>query len=413
VTVNGSTIMPAGAVITLNPALAQPGATMNLNGSGFDPGTMVDVLLRVQGTQRVTPLGSIRSDKNGSINMNVAVPENVGGSTVLVTAQQQNSEHAASAEAATVSGIGSVTLSKGSGKPGDTISVTARGFAPNEPINVYWGRVSGTPAAALQADGGGNVGQAAVRVGTGTLGQATVVLVGTKSGTAATAPFYMLGLYPSAVVTPYAVKARQTATLSGKGFAPGEPVDIYVNTSSGLPLFKATADAQGNLSGASFEIPYGLRGKQSVVMVGELSRASVSSGFTILPYTPSAQPSTYGAAPGTSFSFFVTGFGPDEVVLVYLEHGQGQSGELVTAFRVDHKGDAGAAGNFEVEPSDQGTLHFRLVGRQSQSEATVGFDVTAPTGPVANVPPRQPFVLPPDLAQDGPPVGPSTASQAA
>jgi hypothetical protein len=415
VIVNGSQIMPSGPIITLNPALAQPGSKMDVNGAGFDAGSMVDLSLRVSGVQHDLVLGSVTVDKSGNINMNVPVPENVTGSSVLVIAKQRNSDHTATAEAAAVSGIGTVTLGKGSGKPGDTISISARGFSPNEPINVYWGRVSGTPAATLQADGGGGVGQAPVRVGTGVVGQTTVVLVGAKSGTAATASFYMNGLYPSAVVTPYAVKAKQSVTLSGKGFAPTEPVDVYINSSAGLPVFKTTSDGQGNVHGATLQIPYGLRNKQSVVMVGELSRASVSSGFTILPYTPSAQPSTYGGAVGTSFSFFATGFGPDEVVLVHLGGGQGQTGQLVSAFRVDDKGNAGAAGSFQVAPGDQGILHFSLTGRQSQSTAGVAFSVSAAVGPVSNVPPRQPYVLPPDLAQDQPSAqpgapGPSSSS---
>jgi hypothetical protein len=402
VIVNGTQIMPSGPLITLNPALAQPGSMMDVNGAGFDAGSMVDLTLRVSGVLRDAALGSVIVDKSGNINMNVAVPENVSGSSVLVIAKQRNSTHTATAEAASVSGIGTVTLGKGSGKPGDMISISAKGFSPNETINVYWGRVSGAPAATVQADGSGGIGQAPVRIGTGVVGQTTVVLVGAKSGTAATAPFYMNGLYPSAVVSPYAVKAKHSVTLSGKGFAPNEPVDVYINSSAGLPIFKTTSDSQGSVHGASLEIPYGLRAKQSVVMVGELSRASVSSGFTILPYTPSAQPSTYGGAVGTSFSFFVTGFGPDEVVLVTLGGGQGQSGNLVSAFRVDDKGSAGAVGSFQVVPGDQGILHFTLTGRQSQSSTSVAFPVSAPVGPVGNIPPRQPYVLPPDLAQDQP-----------
>jgi hypothetical protein len=252
----------------------------------------------------------------------------------------------------------------------------------------------------LQADQGGSVGQAPVKVGTGALGETTIVLVGAKSGTAATAPFYMIGLYPSATIKPYAVKARQNVSLFGKGFAPNEPVEVFVNSSSGVPLFTATADSQGNVAGPSFQIPWLLRGKQNIVMVGELSRASVSSGFTVLPYTPSAQPSTYGGAPGTTISFFATGFGPDEVVMVYLGRGQGASGNLVSAFRVDDKGNAGAAGSFQVVPGDQGILHFTLVGRQSESQAGASFTVSATSPAPTNIAPRQPYVLPPDLAQD-------------
>jgi hypothetical protein len=410
--VNGKAILPVGAVITLNPALAQPGAKLNVSGSGFDAGSMVDLVLGVQGVKQPADLGSARVDKFGSLYIDVAVPADVSGATVVVTAKQRNSNKVATAEAATASGIGTVDLGKTlSGKPGDLVTLSARGFFPGEQINVYWGRVAGVPAATVQADTGGGVGQASVRVGTGIVGQSTLVLIGTKSGTAATAPFYMLGLYPSVLPKPYAVKPLQNITLSGKGFAPGEPVRMYLNSARGVPLTTSNADSQGNVSGVTLQLPYGLKGKQFVLMTGELSRASGSAGFTVLPYTPSVQPSTYGGSPGTSFSFFATGFGPNEVVDVYLG-GQGAGGELVSAFRVNDKGAAGAAGSFQVSATDSNTLTFSLVGRQSGGQATASFKVTPATGPVGNLPPRQKYVLPPDLAQDLP-SGPGGAVQPA
>jgi hypothetical protein len=333
------------------------------------------------------------------LNADIAIPDDLTSSSVLVTAQQRNSDKITTADATTAGGIGFVELSAQTGTPGDVVSISARGFSPGEKINVFWGRVSGEPAATLQADEGGSVGEAAVRVGVGAVGDATLVLVGDKSGTAATAPFFMLGLFPNAAAEPFALRAKETLAVSGEGFAPGERVLVYVNASSGPPLLTAEADGQGNVGGVGFEIPYGLKGSHSLVMIGELSRASVSSGFEILPYTPSAQPSTYGGAPGTSFSFFAEGFGPDEVVLVYLGRGEGSAGELVTAFRVNDRGEAGAGGSFQVTGDDQGTLSFTLVGRDSESETTAVFEVSAPTGPVAELPTREKYTLPPELEE--------------
>src|SRR5919106_3901990 len=56
------------------------------------------------------------------------------------------------------------------GTPGDVVSISARGFSSGEKINVFWGRVSGEPAATLQADEGGSVGEAAVQGGVGARG---------------------------------------------------------------------------------------------------------------------------------------------------------------------------------------------------------------------------------------------------
>lgn len=404
VVIEGTQIRPAGVIITLNPALAQPGASVGVSAVGFDAGSTVDVSLKMQGVEGSTGLGSFKVDRQGGLNVQVTMPQRLSGGTAVITARQRNSDKVARAEAAGAAGIGFVELAEGqeTGEPGDAVTLSARGFDPGEQIKVYWGRASGRPATTLTADGGGGVSEASVRVGTGAVGNSTLVLVGADSGTTATAPFFVLGLYPTVNASPFAVKAKEVLNISGSGFAPDERVLVYINASSGTPLMTANADAQGNLGGVGFEVPYGLRGPQSLVMVGELSRASVSSGFEILPYTPSAQPSTYGGSPGTSFSFYATGFGPEEVVEVFLGRGQGNPGELVTAFRVDERGDANAAGSYMVRGHQQGKLTFTLIGRQSRSRTAATFSATAASGPV-DIPEPPPYTLPPHLAVDEPP----------
>ncbi|MGY1727551.1 hypothetical protein ACI79J_11325 [Geodermatophilus sp. SYSU D01062] len=402
VVVDGQQIAPAGSLITLNPAVAQPGAAIAVDGAGFDPGATVDLAVSpadapADQPPAGEPVGSAETDENGGFTAQVTLPEQLATGNVVVTAQQRESDKTAQAEAVATAGTGSVSLSEETGQPGDVISVTASGFTAGETIDVFWGRVSGDPSTTLTAGEGGNVDEAQVRVGTGTVGQNTLVLVGEESGTTATAAFFLNGLYPTSAATPYAVKARQVLTLSGEGFAPQERVLVYVNASSGTPLLTAQADGQGSFGGVGFEVPYGLSGANSLVMIGELSRATTRSGFEILPYTPSAGPSTYGGAPGTTFGFFAEGFGPEEVVLVYLGRNETSEGELVTAFQVDERGEAGPGGSFQVDGSDQGTLSFTLVGRDSGGQTTVEFEVSAPTGPVDDVPERGPYTLPPEL----------------
>lgn len=396
VTLNGNAIQAAGAVLTLNPALAQPGGTLTLGASGFDARSPVDVTLSAKGAKTGTSLGTFKTDKDGGFSAEAQVPETLRATSVLVTAHQRNSDNVATAEAVTASGLATASLSKTTGQPGKTVSVTARGFTPGEGVKVYWGRASGPSSATLQADQGGGISQAPVRVGVGGVGATTLVLVGVKSGTTATVPFYRLGLYPVAGARPYALKAGQDLGVTGSGFAPDEPVLVYVNTSSGPPAMTAHADSQGNLGGIGFTVPFGLRGAQSLVLVGAKSRASVTSGFDVLPYSPTVQPSTYGGSPGTTFSFFTKGFAANEVVLVYLGRSKDSAGQLVSAFRVDDQGSAGAAGSYQITAADQGTLTFTLVGRKSDGRATTSIKVSPAAGPV-DVPTRKPFTLPPDL----------------
>jgi hypothetical protein len=200
----------------------------------------------------------------------------------------------------------------------------------------------------------------------------------------------MLAMYPSTAMHPWALKAGHGVSFTGGGFAPGEQVLIYVNSASGVPALTTTAGNSGSFS-VAFVVPFGLRGKQTLTAIGNQSRAATTSGFTVLPYLPSAQASTYGAMPGTTVSFYATGFAANEVVLVYAGHNQ-----LVTAFRVDSKGSAAAAGSYVVPSGVQGALHFTLVGQKSGGTAGVKFAVTGGSQG-ATVPPQPPYVLPPSL----------------
>jgi hypothetical protein len=291
-------------------------------------------------------------------------------------------------------GVGSATIvGKAAGKPGDTVTVSAHGFGPGEKVNVFWGRASGIPVVSLTAGSSGSL-RASVPVGVAPVGPTTLVLVGTKTRTTATAPYLMLGLYPSTVFHPYAVRAGNSITFTGSGFAPGEQVLIYLNASTGMPALTTTATGGGAFS-VRFVVPFGLKGGQRLTSIGEQSRASVSSGFTVLPYSPEAQASTYDALPGTSVSFYASGFAANEVVLVYAG-GRGSNGQLVTAFRVSSKGSAGNAGHYIV-PSGVGPgLYFRLVGQKSGGSAAAKISVAAPAQPVT-VPTQRPYVLPPSL----------------
>jgi hypothetical protein len=178
----------------------------------------------------------------------------------------------------------------------------------------------------------------------------------------------MLSLYPSAVAHPWAAKAGESIGLTGKGFAPGEHVLVHFNESSGVPPLVLQADASGKIpAGGGFRIPFGITGKQTVILTGEQSRASVSSGFSVLPYTPVVRASSWGGLPGTVLNFYVRDFAPNEVVKVYTGGTPGNAGELVAAFRVDAKGAASAVGSYTIPGNAQGKLTFNMVGSKSNS----------------------------------------------
>jgi hypothetical protein len=409
VMMGGVPVPTAGPVLTLNPGLVRQGAKVGVNGVGFDPGAYVDLQFLPTGGRPV-PLPTVSVARDGSFAAGFTVPTLPNSPGGTVTAVQRGTAKGAQAQAVVQAGVGNASINRQAGRPGDVVAVSGGGFQPGELINAYWGRISGRPTAQLRADPSGGLTNVPVRVGLAQTGNATLVLVGDQSKTTATAGFTMIGLYPSATVSPYAVKAAQPFSVSGSGFVPGERVLVYVDRATGPPVTVMQSDQQGNVSGASFVAPFQLKGRQRLSMVGEQSRAVASSGFIIMPYTPTAQPSTWGGMPGTEMSFYASGFAPNEVVLVYAGRGHDSAGQLVSAFRVDEHGEASAAGDYTIPANAQGETSVQLVGRQSGGVANVTLSVE-PGGGGAEMPPTAPYVLPPDLAQDplvpgGPPPPP-------
>jgi hypothetical protein len=387
-----------GPIAVLNPGLARPGAKVGVNASGFDPGASVQVLLSTKGGKGKS-VASAKADKSGVVATDFTFP--VGSANEgaqVVTVQQGNGDKVAKAELVVQAGVGLLKLSDDTGAPGTTLTADAEGFLPKEKVNVYWGRISGTPSATLQADEAGRLSRAPIKVGVGAVGDNTVIMIGEQSKTAAIAPFTLLGLYPTAATKPFAAKPAQRIGISGGGFAPGERVLVYFNGASGTPGLEMQADDGGNVGGAGFKVPFGLEGQQTLVLVGEESRASVSAGFAALPYNPIARAGTYGGLPGTTINFYAKEFAPNEAVHVYLGKSQGSQGEIVAAFRVNEKGAATAAGQYMIPADAQGKLTFSLVGAKSGGTATATVTVDKPDGPV-NLPPQPKYSLPPDLKE--------------
>jgi hypothetical protein len=390
----------SGPVIALEPGLVSPGGHVGIAGQGFARKTTVVVSLRTSRSHPAKVVTHGRTTGSGTLTTGFSMPMSFTGSKATVVVRQADGVQT-SAQLVTPGGMATAKIvGKAAGKPGDRVTVTAKGFAPGERVNVFWGRISGTPASTLTADGGGSISSASVPVGIAPVGPTTLVLVGTKTHTTATVPYQMIGLYPNTLSHPYAVKAGKSISFKGHGFAPGEPVNIFLDASGGIPALTSKADSSGGFS-VNFVVPFGLKGSQRLIAVGQLSRASVSSGFDVLPYIPTAQASTYSALPGTTVSFYAHGYAPDEVVLVYLGGNRGHGGKLVTAFRVDGRGSASAAGSYVVPSGVGPSVSFSLVGHQSEGTARAKLSVGAAAQSVT-VPPQPPYVLPPSLGGKAP-----------
>jgi hypothetical protein len=392
-----------GPLILLNPGVVRQGTDVNVNGSGFDPGSVVNLSIVHQGSSTALASKQVKADKNGAFyGIGMTVPTSLSAGTFNVVAQERNSSHSAQAFGSVAGGAPQVKLGPQVGQPGAQVTVSLNGFAPMETIKVYWNTLSGQPLTTFQADGGGGVGQGHLAVPYGAVGNNTFLFVGAKSLSLVAANFLMLNLYPTVKLSSYALKADNMLSFSGKGFGPGEPVLVFLNSTASQPLAVVSADRSGGFKNApGFVIPYILKGKQTLIFMGEQSRAPDTVTFTVLPYSPLVEPSTYGGLPGTAISFYVSGFAPSEVVHVYAGHTKSTLGNMVGCFQTDGKGGAVNVGSYVIPGSAQGALGFALVGDKSGGVGTASVNVSAPPSPV-QTPPQAPFKCPLDAPAQSP-----------
>jgi len=308
----------------------------------------------------------------------------------IVEARQRQSDKVAFAVGVVAGGAPKVKMGIQVGKPGDLVELSAQGFSADEEISVYWNGLDGLSVAHLRSDPEGSVRQGSVRVPFGAVGNNAFVFVGQKSQSPVTLPFLLLNLFPSVQLSTYAVRADNVLSFSGKDFGPEEQVTIHLNSPDGAPIATIQAAPDGTFTNAgSVLIPFGLSGRQTLIFIGEQSRAPATATFDIQPYTPNVQPSTYGGRPGTVVTFYGTGFARDEVVLAYLGRTRESPGRLVSCFAADAQGNAAAAGSYVI-PGDAvpGQQVITLVGRKSEGIASAAIEVMATEVPVQS--PAQP-----------------------
>src|SRR5262249_27895389 len=96
ISVNGQSIPSAGQpTILLNPGLVRPGTKVAVSGFGFDPGSIVDVVLKKSASDAGTAVTLAKADETGSFGTTFIVPSNMGARSPTVLAQERNSNKVA------------------------------------------------------------------------------------------------------------------------------------------------------------------------------------------------------------------------------------------------------------------------------------------------------------------------------
>jgi hypothetical protein len=177
-------------------------------------------------------------------------------------------------------------LSPDTGPAGSRVTLSCRGFAPSEPVEVSFGATVLTTA---KATAGGQI-TASFMVPSGFAGSTipgrhdTFQAKGRQSGRIASATFTVAALAkPACAVAPRTGLAGSRVTLSCRGFAGSERVDV---TFGAVVLVTAKATAGGQLA-ASFAVPSGFAGshypgrKDTFQAKGRQSAKVASATFTV------------------------------------------------------------------------------------------------------------------------------------
>jgi hypothetical protein len=384
--------------ILLNPSVVRQGASIAAIGSNFGPRAIIDFFVKQHTGDQGQPLAFVQTDENGSFAGAVLkLPDTQPAGTFIIEARQRNSDNTAQSIGTLDFGISNVTLGTQVGKTGDVIGVSASGFVPGEHIAVYWNKVGGQTIANFQADTQGSVVNQSLTVPYGAIGNNSFIFVGQQSQEPVAVSFLLLNIYPSVKLSSYALQADNMLSFTGKDFGPNETVQVYVNNPAGPPVLTIQADSQGSFTNIpGFVVPFSLKGQQTIIFIGQQSHTPATVNFDVLPYTPNAQPSTYGGLPGTAVSFYVAGFARSEVVHIYVGATQNTQGTMVGCFQTDGQGNAGGVGSYVIPanaPPDP--LNFTLTGSRSGASATATVQVMASKVAV-QVPPQAPFTCPLD-----------------
>jgi len=269
-----------------------------------------------------------------------------------------------------------VLLNPSSGTRGSAVGVSGSGFDPGETIDIYVRAPENSKPQDLgfaQADGSGSFGGVSYSIPEDAAGGTFVIIAQQhNSDKRAEAVGQVITSSPSVKLGTQVGKAGDNLAVSGKGFIPGETVNVYFNSISTEPIATIKADSSGGLGRATVKIPYGAVGDNSLIFMGEKSQSPVTTPFLMLSFYPQAGVSEYAAKGDTTLTFSGSSFGPNERVLVYLNS---LDTPPVAIIQADEQGSFSGAGSFVIPFQLKGKNTFIFVGEQTQSATTAGFNV--------------------------------------
>lgn len=232
----------------------------------------------------------------------------------------------------------------GNEKPGSAMTVTGKGFAPNERVRLTMDDMV-IAQETVDSQGSFSVVTTVPFVPSDTY---EVYAMGQTSFALAKAYFYVGSFYPTVSASEYYVLPGQTLTFSGEGFALNETVKIYEDTSR-TEVGSFTANSMGMFTNVgAVKIPFAWAGTNRIFrFVGQSSKGSAQVVVTVGQLNSLVSPSSYYIKPAETITFSGNGFGSSETI----QFTQGQDATVLATAQADADGNFANDAAFKIPVS--------------------------------------------------------------
>lgn len=163
-----------------------------------------------------------------------------------------------------------------------------------------------------------------------------------------------------------------STTLTGQGFAPNEPVALYMDGVNGKLWTTVTATASGTVSPTDLYVPDAPNGMHLVLAIGQNSHILAGSGLLIFPSFSTGIPQV---AAGQAINVVGHGYAANETVLVQLGY-YNINGNNIGTLSCDYNGDCSGTVTIPLDSGVQGQNFLDGFGTKSQIAVAAPFTLT-------------------------------------
>jgi hypothetical protein len=290
-----SGVVQAAGYITITPASGPSGTPVTVYGYGFTSGESANI------TFDGTTVASGISVGSGTWSYTITIPTAATGSHTI---------GAVGSISGSVTGVtftvmsSTITLSKTSGSPGTSVTVTGSGFRASDTVAVTFDGT--TVKSGIPADSLGNW-STTITIPAATAGSHIIGASGSTTGSVSGVSFTVLG--GALTLSRTSGPPGTSITISGTGFGASE-TGIAVTFDGTVVTSGITANGVGAWSG-TFTVPASVAGPHTIGAYGSSTSADSITGVTFT-VSPGLAINRTSGSPGSSVTITGSGFGASE-----------------------------------------------------------------------------------------------------